>query len=126
MPSKHGAGRVTLGQGLDKEVHYLFSKGWIQLTLPQVYQIVRRLADEQAQYGDSVNQRLSVPTVYDKIKKSNSSLNRKTKRILEDSIERVLEVLKEETASDDDVGSINGNYDGIEDFDTSAQVNFPV
>ncbi|MCJ1266344.1 hypothetical protein MMC22_006227 [Lobaria immixta] len=105
MPSKHGAGRVTLGQGLDKEV----------------YQIVRRLADEQAQYGDSVNQRLSVPAVYDKIKKSNSSLNRKTKRILEDSIERVLEVLKEETASDDDVGSINGNYDGIEDFDTSAQ-----
>lgn len=126
MPPKHGAGRVTLGQGLDKEVHFSFSKDWIQLTLPQVYQIVRKLADEQAQYGDRVNQRLSVPAVYDKIKKSNSSLNRKTKRILEDSIERVLEVLKEETASDDDVGSINGNYDGIENLDTSAQVNFPV
>lgn len=51
-------------------------------------------------------------------------MNRKTKRILEDSIERVLEVLKEETASDDDVGSINGDFDGIENFDTSVQVNF--
>ena len=61
--------------------------------------------------------------VYDKIQRSNSSLNRKTKRSLEDSIERVLEVLKEEAASDDEVGSINGNFDGIESFETSAQVN---
>lgn len=57
---------------------------------------------------------MSVQTVYEKIKQSNSSLNRKSKRLLEDSIERVLAVLKEETASDDDIGSIDGEFDGIE------------
>ena len=120
MPSK------TLRQGLDREVIQLFhfaSENSTQLTFPQVYQIVRKLADEQIQYDDGVNQRLSVPTVYDKIKRSNSSLNRKSKRILEDSIERVLELLKEEAASEDEVGSIDGNFDGIESFETSVQVS---
>lgn len=123
MPSKHGAGRLTLGQGLDKEVNFLLQKIGFNSIFPQVYQIVRKLADDQAQYDDGVHKKLSVPAVYDKIKRSNSSLNRKTKRILEDSIERVLGVLKEEATSDDEVVSIDGNFDGIENFETSTQVN---
>lgn len=51
--------------------------------------------------------------VYEKIKRSNSSLNRKSKKLLEDSIERVLEVLKEEASSDYDVGSVEGDYGDI-------------
>ncbi|KAL9104656.1 MAG: hypothetical protein Q9163_000399 [Psora crenata] len=91
-------GRVSLGQGLDKEV----------------YQAVRKFADEQAQYLDNQPPRLSVPSVYERIKKSNSSLNRKSKRLLEDSIERVLEVLKQdvEEAKNDEIGSIQGSFDG--------------
>ena len=52
--------------------------------------------------------------VYERIKRSNSSLNRKSKKLLEDSIEHVLEVLKEEADSTDDLGSIDGEFDGIE------------
>jgi ribosome biogenesis ATPase len=52
--------------------------------------------------------------VYDGIKKSNSSLNRKSKKLLEDSIERVLDVMKEEDGSSDDLGSIEGEFDGVE------------
>lgn len=83
---------------------------------------MRKLADEQAQYNGGVHQRLSVPSVYEKIKRSNSSLNRKSKKFLEDSIERVLGILKEEAASDDEDGSIDGNFDGIEPSEASAQV----
>lgn len=124
MPSKHGARRLTLGQGLDREVKLYFSrKNPTQLTIPQVYQIVRKHADEQTQSDDRVHQKLSVPAIYDKIKRSNSSLNRKTRRVLEDSIERVLGVLKEEAASDDEVGSIDGTFDAIDNSENSAQVN---
>ena len=55
--------------------------------------------------------------MYEKIKRSNSSLNRKSKRLLEDSIERVLDVLKQkdrDTLSDDEVGSMEGSLDGID------------
>ena len=42
--------------------------------------------------------------------------------MLEDSIDRVLQVLKEENASNDEVGSIGGDYEGIETAeDASAQ-----
>ena len=73
----------------------------------QVYQIVRKLIDEDAQYNQEV--RLSVPNIYEKIKKSNSSLHRKSKKLLEDSIGRVLDVLKQEAESDDELGSIEGD-----------------
>lgn len=71
------------------------------------------MVDEQAQYDDKQQTRLSVPMVFDKIKRSNSSLNRKSKKLLEDSIERVLGVLKEEASSDDEVGSIEGEFADI-------------
>ena len=53
-------------------------------------------------------------TVYDKIKRSNSSLSRRAKKLLEDSIARVLEVLKQDAANGDEVGSMEGDFDGIE------------
>ena len=52
--------------------------------------------------------------MYDKIKRSNSSLSRKSKKLLEDSIKRVLEVLKQDAANGDEVGSIEGEFDAIE------------
>ncbi|KAI9835585.1 MAG: hypothetical protein M1819_002036 [Sarea resinae] len=97
MPRQRSS-RPTLGQGLDKEV----------------YQIVRKFADEQAQYDDGKSVRLSVPAIYDRIKKSNSSLNRKSKKLLEDSIERVIDVIKEENG-EDELGSIDGDFEGMEE-----------
>lgn len=97
MHSRQGTARPTLSSGLDREV----------------YQVVRKLTDEHIQYGGSQRQRLSTPLVYDKIKKSNSSLNRKSKKLLEDSIDRVLDVLREEAVSEDEFESVEGNFDGI-------------
>ncbi|KAI4133389.1 MAG: hypothetical protein LQ347_002192 [Umbilicaria vellea] len=105
MPPRHGNGRLSLGQGLDKEV----------------FQIVRKLVDEQGQYDDVQPLRLSVSIVYEKIKRSNSSLNRKSKKLLEDSIERVLEVLKEEAVDNNEIGSIDGDFDGIDIGEAPAQ-----
>jgi ribosome biogenesis ATPase len=88
----------------------------------QVYQIARKVAEEQLQYGGS-SSRLSIPTVYDRIKRSNSSLNRKNKKILEDSIERVLEVIKDESVADDEEGSIDVDLDGLEDTRSTILVS---
>ena len=107
MPMKQAKGRTTLGQGLDKEV----------------YQVVRSIVDSQSQYGSGQQARLSVPAVYQNIKKSNSSLNRKSKKLLEDSIERVLIVLKEEIPSDNDSISIEGDFDAVEADGMSVQTS---
>ena len=76
----------------------------------QVYQLVRRFIDGQHQYAGPQQTSLSVTAVYEKIKRSNSSLNRKNKRLLEDSIERVLEALRQEASSS---GSIDGDFDDV-------------
>lgn len=55
---------------------------------------------------------MTTATVYDSIKHSNSSLKRRSKKLLEDSIDRVLLVLKEEQ---DDSDSMEGDFEGIED-----------
>ncbi|GME21956.1 ATPase AAA+ type core [Neofusicoccum parvum] len=95
MPSVRGKGRPSLRQGLDKEV----------------FQVIRKLIDEQP--GDNPN--LSVSTVSDWIKRSNSSLARRPRKALEDSIERVLEVIKEDEASgDDEMAPIDANLGGSE------------
>lgn len=57
---------------------------------------------------------MSAHTVVDRIKESNSSLKRKPDKLLERSAAKVLELLKEEAASSDEVGSIEGKFDGIE------------
>lgn len=54
-------------------------------------------------------------TIYDSIKRSNSSLNRKPKKLLEDSIERVVEVLKSDVLGDDENDSIDGDFAGLEE-----------
>ncbi|CAI7645386.1 unnamed protein product [Penicillium palitans] len=94
MPPRKG-GRPTLSQGLDREV----------------YQIVRKIIDDQPETGRI---RLSVPTVYETIKKSNSSLNRKPKRLIEDSLERVLEVIKADMGEEDE-DSMEGDFEGLEE-----------
>ncbi|RDL39027.1 p-loop containing nucleoside triphosphate hydrolase [Venustampulla echinocandica] len=90
-------GRPTLIQALDKEI----------------YQVVRKLADDQHQLENGSSKRLTVSVVYDHIKHSNSSLKRRSKKLLEDSIERVLLVLKEQEL--DDSESLDGDFDGIEE-----------
>ncbi|OJJ74064.1 hypothetical protein ASPBRDRAFT_41859 [Aspergillus brasiliensis CBS 101740] len=89
-------GRPTLRQGLDKDI----------------YQIVRKIIDDNA---ENPQFRLSVSSIYDSIKRSNSSLNRKPKRILEDSIERVVEVLKADVLGEDENDSIDGDFEGLEE-----------
>lgn len=78
----------------------------------QVYQVVRKIIDDQPDTGRI---RLSVPVIYDQIKKSNSSLNRKPKKLLEDSVERVLEVVKSDALGDDEEDSVEGDFEGLEE-----------
>ena len=95
MSWRSKGGRVTLRQGLDKEVRgRQRSYQSLLAETHQVYQVVRKITEEQIQYGSS-DAPLSAVTVYDSIKRSNSSLNRKSKRLLEDSIERVMEMVRE-------------------------------
>ncbi|KAJ5151846.1 hypothetical protein N7492_010141 [Penicillium capsulatum] len=94
MPPRNRNGRPTLSQGLDGDV----------------YQVVRKIVDDQPDTGRI---RLSVPVIFDSIKKSNSSLNRKPKKLLEDSIERVLEVMKRDGEDEED--SVEGDFEGLEE-----------
>ena len=88
----------------------------------QIYQIVRKLIDEDAQYGQQT--KFSVLDVYDRIQSSNSSLRRKSKKLLEDSIGRVLDVLKQEAESEDEIGSIDGDFpDMTEDVSIANRMN---
>ncbi|OBT74069.1 hypothetical protein VF21_07815 [Pseudogymnoascus sp. 05NY08] len=95
MPIRSGQ-RPSLTQSLDREI----------------YQVVRKIADEQAEREDG-GKRLSTSIVYDSIKNSNSRLKRRPKKLLEDSIDRVLLVIKEE--QDDSEASLDGDFDGIAD-----------
>lgn len=79
---------------------------------------MRKLADEQAQLENG-GKRLTITIVYDYIKRSNSSLKRRSKKLLEDSIDRVLRVLKEEQ---EDSESLDGDFDGIEDAEPQIKV----
>jgi ribosome biogenesis ATPase len=78
-PGRRGRGSLT--QGLDREVH----------------QVVRKIIDERTEFGDF---RPTFAAIYDEIRRSNSSLNRKPKKLLEDSIERVLVVIRQDAESD--------------------------
>lgn len=72
--------------------------------------IVRKVADEESHPG----KRLTVSAVYDWIKHSNSSLKRRPKKLLEDSIDRVLSVLKREEQELDDSESSDGDFEETE------------
>ena len=66
----------------------------------EVYQITKKIVDEEEQIP-----RASV--IYQKIKNSNSSLNRRPKRILESSIERALTIIQADEMDEDDLGPID-------------------
>lgn len=67
-----------------------------------VYQIVLKLEAEGSEEGAAARtRRLTVGSVYDSIKRSNSSLARSKKRPLEDSIERVLAARKDQARADE-------------------------
>lgn len=71
---------------------------------------MNKLREEQAQQENS--KRLTVSIVYDSIKRSNSSLKRRAKKQLEDSIDRVLVAVREQ---EDDSDSFEGDFDGLEE-----------
>lgn len=73
---------------------------------------MRKIVDEQQPEGGRL--RLSAAAIYDNIKRSNSSLNRKPKKLLEDSIERVLEVIKTDVIGDES-DSVDGDFEGLEE-----------
>jgi ribosome biogenesis ATPase len=77
----------------------------------QILAIVNRLREEQAQFEHG-GKRLTVSAVYDSIKHSNSSLKRRSKKLLEDSIDRVLLALREQ---ENDSDSLDGDFEGIEE-----------
>jgi ribosome biogenesis ATPase len=83
MAPSHRRGRATLSQSLDREVN----------------QVVRKIIDERTQFDTAFRPTYSV--LYDEIKRSNSSLNRKPKKLLEDSIERVLDVIRQDDVDSD-------------------------
>lgn len=90
---------------------------WVWLISFQVYQVVRKIVDDQPDTGRI---RLSPPVIYDAIKKSNSSLNRKPKKLLEDSIERVLEVMKRDGEDEED--SVVGDFEGLEEPPATVRI----
>ncbi len=73
--------------------------------------IVNKLKEEQAQLENGTK-RVTISSVYDSIKRSNSSLKRRPKKQLEDSIDRVLIAVREQ---EDDSDSLDGDFDGLED-----------
>jgi ribosome biogenesis ATPase len=74
--------RPSLQAGLDKEV----------------YQIVRKYLDDK----NESPLKLKISTILEWIQKSNSSLKRRPKKHLEDSIERVIDVNREDESGDDE------------------------
>lgn len=82
---------------------------------------MRKIADEQQ--AEPGRTRLSTYNIYDSIKRSNSSLNRKPKKLLEDSIERVLEVFQSDILGDDESDSVNGDFDGLEEKPEQSAVS---
>ena len=79
MPSRSSSsGRNSLSNQLDREVH----------------QIVQKWAEDEEHIPD-------VSEVYQRIKNSNSSLNRRPKKILESSIERAISVIRADQLGND-------------------------
>ncbi|KIV99198.1 uncharacterized protein PV09_09149 [Verruconis gallopava] len=85
-------GRSSLQSGLDKEV----------------FQIVRKFQDQQP---EGVSPIPSTAAIYRYIQASNSSLKRKPKQQLQNSIERVLAVLMDDAAEEDDFAEDLGPMD---------------
>jgi ribosome biogenesis ATPase len=110
MISRKSSGPKRVTRGLDRDI----------------YLLVRRLE----QNDQDEHQRLSVSIVYTEIVRSNSSLARQKKRVLEESIERVLAVRREERKadelldSDDGLESHEATGDGTETGRSRARDDF--
>ncbi|KAI2479586.1 Ribosome biogenesis ATPase RIX7 [Pyrenophora tritici-repentis] len=85
-------GRPSLQAGLDKEV----------------YQVVRKYLDDK----NESPLKLRLSAVYDYIQRSNSSLKRRPKKQLEDSIDRVIDVIREdeESGDEDEMAELEGDF----------------
>ena len=91
--------RPSLQQGLDREI----------------YQVVRKYLDDKNEPAS----KLRLTTIYDYIARSNSSLKRRPKKQLEDAIERVIDVIKEdESGEDDEMAELEGDFGGEESHRT--------
>lgn len=88
----------SLQQGLDRDI----------------YQIVRKYLDDK----NESPLKLKISTIQDHIQRSNSSLKRRPKKQLEDAIERVIDVMREDEEVSDDVADIEGDFG---DMDNNAQ-----
>lgn len=82
--------RPSLQQGLDRDV----------------YQVVRKYIDASSESP----LKIKAHTIYDHIKSSNSSLKRRPKKQLEDSIDRVLLVIQEDESGEDEMDEIEGQF----------------
>ncbi|RMZ72661.1 ribosome biogenesis ATPase RIX7 [Pyrenophora seminiperda CCB06] len=72
-----------------------------------VYQVVRKYLDDH----DESSSKLRLSVVYDSIQRSNSSLKRRPRKQLEDSIDRVIDVIrKDEEPDDDDMAELEGDF----------------
>jgi ribosome biogenesis ATPase len=85
-------GRPSLQAGLDRDI----------------YQIVRKYIDEK----NESPLKLRITTIYESIQRSNSSLKRRPKKQLEDSIERVIDVIREDEEGDDsdEMAELEGDF----------------
>jgi len=81
-------------------------RGRLQASLDrEVYQVVSKYLDD----NNESPLKLRVTTVYEYISKSNSSLKRRSKKQLEDSIERVIEVIREDGDEEDEMAEPESN-----------------
>ncbi|KAK1782845.1 P-loop containing nucleoside triphosphate hydrolase protein [Copromyces sp. CBS 386.78] len=100
-------GRANLRHGIDRDVYQLVLK-------LEIEEEDRREAiiEKEGKQSKTLSSRrgLSVSSVYDSIKRSNSSLARRNKKLLEDSIERVLDIRREEAKKD----AVEDSDDAIE------------
>ncbi|KAK3488364.1 P-loop containing nucleoside triphosphate hydrolase protein [Neurospora crassa] len=100
-------GRANLRHGIDRDVYQLVLK-------LEIEEEDRREAiiEKEGKNSKNLSSRrgLSVSSVYDSIKRSNSSLARQKKKLLEDSIERVLDLRREEVKKD----AVEDSDDAIE------------
>ncbi|KAH9864497.1 hypothetical protein J1614_010431 [Plenodomus biglobosus] len=84
------------------------TRGRLQAGLDRdVYQVVRKYLDDK----NESPLKLRVTTIYEYISKSNSSLKRRSKKQLEDSIERVIDVIREdESGGEDEMAELDGDF----------------
>lgn len=104
--------RTSLHNLIDREVDHNDALKWDFANIcDQVYQVIAKLEEDISEAQAGAHLQLTVYDIYDRIKRSNSALRRNNKKILEDSIARVLDVRKhdDENASEDNCDAAHGS-----------------